>query len=95
MKKFLMGTLIAAFAAGLLAGPSAMAADKKKKDPEAVFKKLDKDNDGKLSFDEFKGKRTGKKAEAAEKRFKKADKDSDKSLNLEEFKASRTKKKKK
>ena len=98
MKKFLMGMLTAAFAVGLLAGPSAMAAEKKekkKKDPEAIFKKLDKDSDSKLTLEEFTGKRTGKKAEAAKKRYAKIDKDSNGSVSLEEFKASFTKKKKK
>jgi Ca2+-binding EF-hand superfamily protein len=97
MKKFLMGTLIAAFTAGLLAGPSAMAdeKEKKKRDPEAIFKKLDKDSDSKLTVEEFTGKKTGKKAESAVKRFAKIDKDGNKSVSLEEFKAAFTKKKKK
>lgn len=83
MKKFLALALIAAmFSPGIL-----FAQDKKKPDPEAQFKKLDKDGDGKVSLAEFKGKRTGDKATKAEEQFKKRDKDSDGFLTLEEFKA--------
>jgi hypothetical protein len=79
---------ITGFLAITLLGASmttAYAADKK--DPEEVFKKLDKDNDGKLSLTEFIGKRTDEKATAAEKTFKAKDKDGDGFLTLEEFKA--------
>lgn len=65
----------------------------KKKDPEAKFKKLDKNSDGKLSLEEFVGKRTGKKKEKAEKIFKKKDKNADSFLTLEEFKRKKKKKK--
>jgi Ca2+-binding EF-hand superfamily protein len=69
---------------------SAVAAAKK--DPEARFKKLDKNSDSKLSLEEFVGKKTGEKKEKAEKAFKKRDKDGDGSLTLEEFKGKKKKK---
>ena len=87
MKKFL--ALFAAVALGL---PFVVMAQDKG-DPEAAFKKMDKDSDGKLTLEEFKGKRMGDKATKAEERFKKLDKNDDKSLNLEEFKAGQRKKK--
>lgn len=65
---------------------SAHAQDKKKKDPDQQFAKMDANNDKKLSLDEFKGKRQGDKADAAEKAFKRLDKDNDGSVSLEEFK---------
>jgi hypothetical protein len=61
---------------------------KPKMDPEAAFKKLDKDGDGSVSLEEFKGSARAKKDPAkAEEFFKKKDKDSDGKLTLEEFKA--------
>jgi Ca2+-binding EF-hand superfamily protein len=63
------------------------AADAPKKDPEEVFKKLDKDGDGKLTLAEFVGKKEGDKLTAAEAQFKAKDKDSDGFLTLDEFKA--------
>jgi Ca2+-binding EF-hand superfamily protein len=67
--------------------------EKKPVDPEEAFKKMDKDKDGKLTLEEFKGKRTGEMATKAEARFKKMDKDSDGKVTLEEFKAGQPKKK--
>lgn len=81
MKKF----LALAIAFGLTS--PAFSADKPKPTPEDQFKKMDKDGNGKISFDEFKGKREGDKLAAAEKQFKAKDKNSDGSLDLEEFKA--------
>jgi Ca2+-binding EF-hand superfamily protein len=95
MRKLLAWTMVFGFAAGTCGGAfAADGADKKKRDPEAQFKKLDKNSDGKLSLDEVKGKAEGKRAEAAEKRFKAADKDNDGALSLEEFKSMSEKKKK-
>jgi hypothetical protein len=82
MKKFLTVALMA----GLFT-PALLSAQEKKADPEAQFAKLDANSDKKLSLEEFKGKRTGEKADKAGEQFKKLDKDSDGFLTLEEFKA--------
>ena len=57
----------------------------KKGNPEAVFKKKDKDGDGFLSKEEFIAK--AKDAEKAGKAFAKKDKDGDGKLSPDEFKA--------
>ncbi|QDU29337.1 EF hand [Anatilimnocola aggregata] len=67
-----------------LCTPALMAQDKKA-DPAEQFKKMDKNSDGKISKEEFIGKRTGDKATKAEEGFKKKDKDGDGSLSMEEF----------
>jgi len=69
-------------------GSSAQAAkgnkgNKPKRKPEQVFKKLDKNGDGKLSARELQ-KKTGK-SEASEKIFKRMDKDEDGALTPAEF----------
>jgi len=87
MKKFLLAALIGSFA--LTPAFGAKDADKEKKDPAEVFKTLDKDSDGKLTFEEFKGKRDEEKAR---KQFDAKDKDKDGNLTLEEFKATKKKK---
>ncbi|MCM8527860.1 MAG: hypothetical protein NE327_15170 [Lentisphaeraceae bacterium] len=56
----------------------------------ADFKTTDKDSDGKISKEEFAGKKKG-----LQKKFDKLDKNKDGSLCEEEFKASMKKKKKK
>lgn len=56
----------------------------------AEFADLDKDKDGKLSKEEFAGKKKG-----LQKRFDRLDKDKDGSLSEEEFKKNKKKKKKK
>ena len=53
---------------------------------------MDKDGNGSLSLEEFRGKREG---EAAAEAFKKLDKDGNGSLSLEEFSASGKKREKK
>ena len=93
MKKLMVALLMAGFLACVCSSLSAEDGKKKgdgeKKpfDPEKVFKRLDKDGDGALTLEEFKGKREGEAAEKAEKAFKAKDKDGDGKLTLEEFKA--------
>jgi Ca2+-binding EF-hand superfamily protein len=58
---------------------------KKKQSLEDVFKKLDKNSDGKVTLDEFKAFPAIKNKEAAAKAFKAADADGDGSLSLDEF----------
>lgn len=67
--------------------------EKKKMDPEAAFKKLDKDGNGSVSKEEFLASPQAKKdAAKAEESFGKRDKDGNGSLSLEEFKAAGKKK---
>ena len=62
--------------------------------PEEMFKKLDSNNDGSISLDEFKAGPIGKKdAAKAEEIFKKKDKDGDGKLSKEEATAEHKKKK--
>jgi len=86
MKQLLCSLLVLAIGFGVV-GMARAAGEKPKKkaDPEAVFKKLDANSDGKVTMEEFCAKKKDK--EAAEKQFKAKDKDGDGSLTLEEFKA--------
>ena len=60
----------------------------KKVSPEERFKAMDKDKDGKLSFDEFKGRATKEETiKEREKQFAEMDTDKDKAVSLEEMKA--------
>jgi Ca2+-binding EF-hand superfamily protein len=77
--------LTVALIAGLFT-PALLSAQDKKPDLEAQFAKLDTNSDKKLTLEEFKGKRTGDKADKAGEQFKRLDKDKDGSLTLEEFK---------
>ncbi|MEZ6065671.1 MAG: EF-hand domain-containing protein [Planctomycetaceae bacterium] len=90
MKKWMTGVLALSVLSVAIASPASAADEPKKKpDPEAQFKKLDKDSDGKLTFEEFKGKREEAKAKPM---FERKDKDKDGKLTLEEFKAQPKKK---
>ena len=88
MKKF----LALALAAGCCAPLVLSAQDKKNQDPEAVFKRLDKNSDNKLTKEEYVGNTEGEKKTKKEDRFKNLDKDKDNFLSLEEFKAGMKKK---
>ncbi len=64
------------------------AGDKPRRDPEAMFKKLDTNDDKSVSLEEFKaGPMAKRNPDKADENFKKRDKDSNNSLSLEEFKA--------
>jgi hypothetical protein len=104
----LLAFAVVAFAASLIATPPGRADEpagqKKNKnkgpDIEAIFKKLDADNDGKLSSTEFatamqelrkkkegaEAKKPGKGAKRAELLFAKLDADKNGTLSLAEFK---------
>ena len=92
MRQFLSWAVLAAIVVGLHSG-AVLAADPLKPEPEAVFKRLDTNSDGKLTLEEFIGKRKDEAAAKAKERFAKLDKDKDGSLTLEEFKARVGKKK--
>ncbi len=81
MKRLLMLALCFGFTAPVI------AADKPKKDPDAAFKKMDKNSDGKVSKEEFVA--SAKDAAKADKAFAQKDKDNDGFLTLEEFKATK------
>jgi Ca2+-binding EF-hand superfamily protein len=88
MKQLLCALFVVAMGLGMVG--MAQAADEKPKkpfDPEAAFKKMDTNSDGKLTLDEFKGKKKDEALANAEKIFKAKDKDNDGFLTLEEFKA--------
>jgi len=95
MKLFSM-LLVAVFAVSL--ADSAWAAEKKKEGEvkkevkkvsvEDQFKKLDKNNDGKVDIDEFMGRATADETKKRrETQFAEMDKNSDKAVTLEEMKA--------
>jgi Ca2+-binding EF-hand superfamily protein len=94
MRKFVTWAVLAAVAVGMQSG-SALAAGKNKgnRTPDEMFKRLDRNNDGKLSAEELQGR--GKKADPAKAkaRFAQLDKNNDGSVTLEEFKARGRKKK--
>ncbi len=91
MKK--LTTILAALALGTsfsFAADEKPAAggDKPKRDPEAMFKKLDTNSDGTVSKEEFKESAMAKKdATKADEMFSKRDKDNDGKLSKEEFSA--------
>ena len=92
MKQFVCALLAGVFALSTVNLMADEKPEKKKRDPEAAFKKRDKDGDGKLSLEEFKGKLKGEKATKAETAFKKKDKNNDGYLTFEEFKPKKKKK---
>lgn len=94
MKTLFSGLTALSLFAGMFALPASAADEKPKPNPEEQFKKMDKNGDEKLSWEEFKGKQKDEeKLAAREKQFKAKDKNKDMFLSLEEFKAPAKKKK--
>jgi hypothetical protein len=97
MKKLLSLSLALAVCAApvvpaFAADPPEKKPEKKQPDPAEQFKRLDKNTDGKLTLEEFKGKREEAQAKKA---FERIDTNKDGGISLEEFKAFREKQKKK
>ena len=76
------------FVLALSAVSFANAQEKKKASPEKMFKRIDADNNGAISLEEFKAKKMKDESKEAmiEKKFAKMDADGNKSLSIEEFK---------
>ena len=95
MTKKCVWVLVFAFAIGCFLGSDVLAAQAKgkgKQTAETKFKALDKNNDGKVTPDEYIGLKEGEAKEKALKTFQKLDKNRDGSLSLEEYKAASVKK---
>lgn len=82
-------TAALACSASAFAGPAGKD-EKKPRDPDQIFKRLDANGDGKLSFEEFKGQRP---EERAKKAFARMDANKDDAISREEFKLPERKKK--
>jgi hypothetical protein len=64
--------------------------ERPRRDPAEMFKRLDTNNDGSISLEEFKaGPMAQRNPDRAEEAFKRMDKDSDGKVTLEEMKAGR------
>lgn len=71
-------------------GPRGPGGPGQRPNPEEMFKKLDTNNDGTVSLDEFKASPIGQKdAAKAEELFKKLDANADGGVTLEELKTNR------
>ncbi|NQX01576.1 EF-hand domain-containing protein [bacterium] len=82
---------IIALATSLSFGEDQAPKEKKAPNPEKAFKKLDTDNNGSVSLEEYKVSPMGTRAgDKAEPKFKKLDTDGNGSVNLDEFKAGST-----
>ncbi|WP_452223600.1 EF-hand domain-containing protein [Lacinutrix chionoecetis] len=87
---------IGLFALALCSVTFVTAQEEKQKNPEKMFAKIDANEDGSISLEEFKEKRMkdASKAEQIEKRFAKMDTNEDGVLDMAEFKAGMNKSKK-
>jgi Ca2+-binding EF-hand superfamily protein len=91
MKSSIQILSIIALATSLSFGEEKAPKEKKTPDPEKTFKKIDTDDNGSLSLEEYKASPMGTRAgDKAEPKFKKLDTDGNGSLNLDEFKAGST-----
>lgn len=91
MKKVLAIALAVGMFMPILGG----AQEKKGKSPEAQFKALDANNDGKLTKDEFLARVPADKKDKRGQAFGRWDKNSDGTLSLEEYKEGAASQKKK
>lgn len=84
-----LGTIVLA----LFAFTSIEAQEKKKPDPEKMFKRLDANEDSVITLEEFKSAKRKNEvpAEKLEEKFKRMDADADGEVTLEELKASQKK----
>jgi Ca2+-binding EF-hand superfamily protein len=85
MKKILVAMLVCGMFMPLMLG-GAKAQEKKGKTPEERFAALDKNNDKKLSKEEYLAPLADEKKEKGTARFEMADKNKDGFLSLEEYK---------
>lgn len=82
----LIVTLSASSFLALAADEKPTAPAKPKRDPAQVFKNFDRDNDGAVTFEEYKAGMAGQMDPArVETVFKQKDKDADGKLNLDEL----------
>jgi Ca2+-binding EF-hand superfamily protein len=94
MKKVIVSLCAIAFCGFIsLQAADEKKADKPKVSKEEQFKKMDSNNDGSVSEDEFVAVRGKKDPAKAKEMFKKLDKNGDGKLSLEEFSAAGGKKK--
>lgn len=89
MRKLISTLIIAGLALGMQPGLALAAkpkGDRPQRTPEEMFKRRDKNNDGKLTPDEMQGKKGGD-TEKAKQRFSRLDKNGDGGITLDEMKA--------
>ncbi len=92
MKTCIQTLSIMALAASLSYGEDTAKPERKRPDPEKMFKRLDSDSNGSISLAEFKASpRAQRNPEKAGRIFKKIDADSNGEATLDEFKAHRPK----
>jgi Ca2+-binding EF-hand superfamily protein len=97
--RYLIGLLAAVVLFGATTAQAAKPKPRPKakapRTPEQRFTKFDANKDGKLTLEEFVGRRTGDEKQKAENQFRKRDKDADGAVSADEFKATIKKKKNK
>lgn len=84
-----LGIVLTLVGLGVFTNSATFAADKaekKRPEPDVLFKRLDTNNDEKLSKDEVKASK-GKLSERVDEVFKRLDKDNDGFISKAEFKA--------
>ena len=70
MRRFLTWAVLAAVAMGMGSGSAWAAGKKGNRTPDEMFKRLDRNNDGKLTAEEMQGKKQGDPAKAKHHRKK-------------------------